>query len=455
MRSFGYYSPPHQHQQHTFSHLPVAPNYLGTPPSQSAALTSYNPYQAPSSPHHSPAVDYWYQYPTYGSYPPTPTSPYSAYSSSSSHSPHFSFPSPVSPSSTPRGLLPEVPDYLQSREPRNALVRNPLPLRQRVRKRRASTGAIADLKLVRIKDLPEDERCCNICMEPYVEERYPCDQPKKENAMKMPCGHVFGSYCLKHWLQSNNTCPACRVEVEYVEIEEEAPVPRSRTQRRASMSTHELIVNDLFGEPYRDPTPLTREKPPHTPNRSRSYYGNYELEPRPGTAGPCPGKSRPTLRRSHTSMGQGGPVRYPFARPPSEDYGRYGQPSPPRHQGLREQHHGRPGSSASAATTQSEPTRSSGGYYTNPGLPSTRPSNSRGAPFRSTSSVCGLESLGLCMLDEDQLGNTRLVRLECGHGYHPDCIWASMKAKGDKQDMGSRQLWCERCRKYLARKSAE
>ncbi|KAF8469614.1 hypothetical protein BDZ91DRAFT_58904 [Kalaharituber pfeilii] len=451
---YNYYHYPH-HQQ-SYSHMPATPDYLGTPPSQPAALTSYSHYAIPPSPQHSSSgsSDYWYH--SYHQFPPTPTSPHSPYSpftsspSYSPSSPHFSPYSSSNSSGSPRSAMPAIPDYLNSHETRaNLLLRSPYEMRQRIRKRRASASAIADLKILRLKDLPEDDRCCNICMEPYVEEKYPCDQPKKENATRMPCGHVFGSYCLKQWLQNHNTCPACRMEVDYVEVEEEI-VPRSRAERRPSLSTHELIVNDLFGEPYRDPAP-PRSKTPHQTSRSRPYFGSYEPERRPGTASPA--TNRPALKRTQTSMG-GGTVRYPFARPLSEDYSNYESPSPPRTQSMREQPYGRPSSSSSstAATTQSEPSHGSDGYYSHPGLPSTRPSNGRATPFRRAEAPCALRKVKLCVMEDEDYGQSRLIKLECGHAFHVDCLYSSMKARGDTADLGARLLWCERCRKYLGRR---
>ncbi|KAF8456259.1 hypothetical protein BGX38DRAFT_1139982 [Terfezia claveryi] len=431
MHAYSYYRHPHHH-------LPSPPDYLGTPPSQSAALTSYNYYVPPSPAHSSTtgSMDYWYQHPSYAQHPPTPTSPHSPYSpfastaSYSPSSPHFPSYSTPNSTSSPRAAMPEIPDYLNSREPRpHLLLRNPYEMRQRVRKRRASASAIADLQVLRLADLPEEDRSCNICMEQYVEEKYPCDKPKKENAMRMPCGHVFGSYCLKQWLQNHNTCPACRMEVDYVEVEEEEVLPRSRAQRRSSLSTHELIVNDLFGEPYRDPAPPRSKTPHQTSSRLRSYFGNYEQGP--VTANPA---TRPALKRTQTSMGTG-TVRYPFARPQSEEYSQYSPPSPQRIHGIREAPYERPGSATSsgAATTQSEPARGSDGHYAQPAR------SGRATPFRRT----------------DMVYAQQLVRLDCGHGFHADCLYTSMKSRGDAADLGAKLLWCERCRRYLTRKTGE
>lgn len=88
------------------------------------------------------------------------------------------------------------------------------------RKRRASEKAISELKLMRLIDLKEDDDCCIICMEAFVDIKSSTDEPKSENALQMPCGHVFGSHCLKLWLKDHSTCPTCRKEVDFVEEDE-------------------------------------------------------------------------------------------------------------------------------------------------------------------------------------------------------------------------------------------
>eukprot|EP01147_Barroeca_monosierra_P001405 gene1405-4572_t len=43
---------------------------------------------------------------------------------------------------------------------------------------------------------------CNICLEEMT------------SAKKLPCGHIFHLNCLRRWLQENQTCPACRADLD-------------------------------------------------------------------------------------------------------------------------------------------------------------------------------------------------------------------------------------------------
>ena len=49
------------------------------------------------------------------------------------------------------------------------------------------------------------------------------EEDEREYPLEMPCGHVFGSTCLKAWLYQSPTCPLCRVEVESYTDEPQQP----------------------------------------------------------------------------------------------------------------------------------------------------------------------------------------------------------------------------------------
>ncbi|CAI6320943.1 unnamed protein product [Periconia digitata] len=73
---------------------------------------------------------------------------------------------------------------------------------------------IADFEL-----LEKNEECL-ICLEPYgsivdtsISLLLALDSPPHVAIFIRGCGHKFGSYCLRDWLQNNETCPVCRKEL--------------------------------------------------------------------------------------------------------------------------------------------------------------------------------------------------------------------------------------------------
>lgn len=60
-------------------------------------------------------------------------------------------------------------------------------------------------------DLPDEDHNCPICHQTYEE---PDDDGAIEPAEALPCGHVFGSFCLDTWIQGSTIasakCPMCR-----------------------------------------------------------------------------------------------------------------------------------------------------------------------------------------------------------------------------------------------------
>lgn len=148
-------------------------------------------------------------------------------------------PFPDSQSQLPFAPRLSNPALVVRTDPPASLVRAALPqpppqpaMSGRNRKRRASEKAISELKHMRLIDLKEDDDCCIICMEAFVDIKSSTDEPKSENALQMPCGHVFGSHCLKLWLKDHSTCPTCRKEVDFVEEDERSERAVGEMNRR-------------------------------------------------------------------------------------------------------------------------------------------------------------------------------------------------------------------------------
>ena len=74
------------------------------------------------------------------------------------------------------------------------------------------------LPSVDIESLDKDDKNCGICRVEYSSSSSASDQQEDpiETPVRLPCGHVFGTQCLKEWLNpdaahvNNKTCPTCR-----------------------------------------------------------------------------------------------------------------------------------------------------------------------------------------------------------------------------------------------------
>lgn len=97
----------------------------------------------------------------------------------------------------------------------------------------ASQSAIASLQAFSY-DTPTNEQgqlpsnnttTCSVCMENFV---------KEDTLLKIGCGHAFHKDCLLPWLQTNNTCPVCRHELDATsdqtqeQIQEQERVPEEQ-----------------------------------------------------------------------------------------------------------------------------------------------------------------------------------------------------------------------------------
>ncbi|XP_015379001.1 PREDICTED: E3 ubiquitin-protein ligase RNF181-like, partial [Diuraphis noxia] len=49
-----------------------------------------------------------------------------------------------------------------------------------------------------------DEQC-RICL---------CQYQPNDEALNMPCNHIFHENCLKTWLEKSNFCPLCKFELK-------------------------------------------------------------------------------------------------------------------------------------------------------------------------------------------------------------------------------------------------
>jgi len=276
-------------------------------------------------------------------------------------------------------------------------------------KKHATQSALDRLKPVDIATLPEGDRRCNICMQdywikpvgprsPYVEDVKDEDEYQvnpsftgqeltgqmedieppamdevvgataeakmpedAERPVQMPCGHVFGSTCLKEWLYQSPTCPLCRVEVEsYVDDPQQSSFPFTPPQEGEPMQTGSQIppppqfaFQFIFASPPPQPTQPEQSQTP-TPNISR-----------PGT--------------SHSIR------HHPYAR---------------------------------SSTVQSRPDL-----------------------------FCAQRQSGLCSHDEPSESD-HLVRLDCGHAFHADCLDGAMLVEGYQPEPEGDERRCPRCRRW-------
>lgn len=91
-----------------------------------------------------------------------------------------------------------------------------------------------NLKAADISTVPENNRECMICREPYGETHLPQDEitpplqfrNEPEAPVRLACNHYIGLACLCDWVGTknnfkfNNTCPYCRTELYKSEIDQ-------------------------------------------------------------------------------------------------------------------------------------------------------------------------------------------------------------------------------------------
>ena len=80
------------------------------------------------------------------------------------------------------------------------------------RPKSAPLDFIMSCPYIDIPDIPDDERNCPICTDPYHHLSDRAGEPDSKIAQRLPCGHYLCNCCLYQWLNpyaqsNNNTCP--------------------------------------------------------------------------------------------------------------------------------------------------------------------------------------------------------------------------------------------------------
>jgi hypothetical protein len=331
-------------------------------------------------------------------------------------------------------------------------------------------------------------------MEADPPESVPDEEPPSHGAVEMPCKHRFGFSCIKEWLGSSNTCPLCRTTVEsqddYLRSTGRPPendpninsgrrlfdlifniIPNMMSQAQAngdsaagsaensttSMADEDLTDNIII-ENYRPPT----ANDPSINTTNDPTNSNLH-DPRPvhpttmdtssqGTTPPTP-SSRTTPINQFPSIRRAGLRPLASILRSFRNRGNHWQSSYPNSDNNSEANLTTPGPSETRYSQRHHPYRSAG---------STPVSRN----FDERDLRCASLPLSLCLgpgsgIDDDEEDNEdrhRIIRLDCGHGYHVPCLRVCMRAHGDVDipdltggsdgDGGTRQVWCMRCRRY-------
>ncbi|KAK9324604.1 hypothetical protein V1517DRAFT_316917 [Lipomyces orientalis] len=256
----------------------------------------------------------------------------------------------------------------------------------------------------------------------YTEQRQPASEENQESSpqsdasehvpIEMPCGHIFGKNCLKEWLMSSTTCPLCRTAIEA------EPQPRPDQQGRFS-GGFPFILAPLFSLFRQSGLNQDHSDAQNQPTHSQTPAAASAAAPAFTTpSAPQSSPVEPSINRN-PSAGSSYAVRHhPYSRPT-----------------------GTSTSATSAVSSASASTEGLSSVLARPDL------------------ECGSALVGLC----EESGS--FVRLDCGHGYHEDCLRTSMRAHGDveipnlrseadvstsapDQPRVRREVWCMRCRRY-------
>ena len=318
-------------------------------------------------------------------------------------------------------------------------------------KKHATQSALDRLKSIDVSSLPGADRRCHICMQdyyvkpvgprsPYVEdvkdeddlqnvlsstrekltlgqeETVPSssEEEEHETPLEMPCGHVFGSTCLKAWLYQSPTCPLCRVEVESYTDEPQQPEISPLDGQIPFLRVHSIVEQQ--GQPSED-----MQVDP-------SATTTTESTDQPQTQIPPPQFPRLAFQVIWTT----GPPTPPPPPPPQTTTP---APAPP------------PQTTAPAPSIPiiSRPGTSRAIRH-HPYARAVTPSPLSAPSVTDRPDLfCAQRASGLCSHD---ISDESLLRLECGHAFHEDCLEESMLIDGYPTEQEEKR--CPRCRRWMS-----
>jgi hypothetical protein len=88
---------------------------------------------------------------------------------------------------------------------------------------------------VSARDLQESNECV-ICLEKLTEG---------EEALRVPCGHVFHDACIRSWLGNSNQCPTCRYELPTADADFEVGRRERMAKRRLRFTVEDLSARSV------------------------------------------------------------------------------------------------------------------------------------------------------------------------------------------------------------------